>query len=129
MSFGDFLKFLDDFLKSVRHVGCALILVLPFFLIVGSCDKREPAPVASRPYSDHESVTGVAPWETILVNDVIYYRGFRRSQRDTVQPDMKFSIPFIEHEGEIVLDHFLWLNEKLYSIFQMEAADTLRFSE
>ena len=26
------------------------------------------------------------------------------------------SIPFIKHKGEIVLDHYLWLNEKPYSL-------------
>ena len=96
-----------------------------------ACDNRtEPAPVASGvgPLSYHESITSVAPWETILINDVIYYRGFRRSLRDTVQPDMKFSIPFIEHEGEIIIDHYLWVNDKPYSIFYMEMSDTLRLS-
>ena len=106
--------------------GMGLLLLA---LGLSTCDKpTEPEQITPGALSFHDSITTKAPWETILVNGVVYYRGYRQSLRDTVQPEMKFSIPFVEHEGRVVLDHYLWLNDNPYSVFQMEMADTLRLS-
>lgn len=96
--------------SPIKKVIVSSILLVAFL----SCDERsEPSPLASHPWPyNTESVAHIAPWKTILVNDVVYYRGFQHTARDTVRPDMKLSIPLIKHKGEIILDHYLWLNER-----------------